>query len=456
MRSFPVPRLTLLRSWRAASAWLVAALLASCGGEPADITEAPTAFLGVVASSVPLASSPRVAASPDGSTTWLAWSEGDNARQSLVAARVNSVGIVDRMTVAPLAPGVIRDLQITMVGTTPVLTWRHFGDASDVTVNAASFRGLDWQMEIAALASAQGVDVKAVTLPSGRVSLAWTRLDGAGNFELVAARRSLDGSWSTPAVIRTGAAGTVLLRSGQSSDGAGGLMAIWSEAPGVGTAPPETLLSSQYDETLGAWGAALTVDSGRHYGDAAISSPADAEWVAAWLTGDAFGNTWLLSTRFAGGIWLSLGFVRVDRGEDAIIREMVLTSRNHHVHVGWTGLAAGADSGSVRSAAFDASAGAWSAPSLIGATPRGFPVGLRLAVEHGGTAAAVWSVSQGDGGPFLNKTDAAGTWQAAVQLDPDSTGVGADVSLFAPTDIATAWYRSVAGGRADVVVRRLR
>ena len=448
--------LMLLPFWRAASAVLVAALLASCGGEPADITEAPTAFLGVVASSVPLASAPRVAASPDGSTTWLAWSEGDNARQSLVAARVNSVGIVDRMTVAPLAPGVIRDLQITMVGTTPVLTWRHFGDASDVTVNAASFRGLDWQMEIAALASAQGVDVKAVTLPSGRVSLAWTRLDGAGNFELVAARRSLDGSWSTPAVIRTGAAGTVLLRSGQSSDGAGGLMAIWSESPGVGTAPPETLLSSQYDETLGAWGAALTVDSGRHYGDAAISSPADAEWVAAWLTGDAFGNTWLLSTRFAGGIWLSLGVVRVDRGEDPIIREMVLTSRNHHVHVGWTGLAAGADSGSVRSAAFDATAGAWSAPSLIGATPRGLPVGLRLAVEHGGTAAAVWSVSQGDGGPFLNHTDAVGTWQAAAQLDPDAVGTGADVSLFAPTDIATAWYRVVAGGRADVVVRRLR
>src|SRR6188508_1815207 len=115
-----------MRSFLAA---LVAAMLVSCGGEPADVTESPTAFLGVAAASVPLASAPRVAASPDGNTTWLAWAEGDNARQALVAARVNSVGIVDRMTVAPLAPGVIRDLQITMVGTTPVLTWRHFGDA---------------------------------------------------------------------------------------------------------------------------------------------------------------------------------------------------------------------------------------------------------------------------------------------------------------------------------------
>ena len=153
-----------------------------------------------------------MAASPDGNTTWLAWAEGDNDQQALVAAQVNSIGIVTRLTVVPRAPGVIRDLQISMIGTTPVLTWRHFSDPNHVTVNAASFRGLGWQTEIAALASAQGAAVNVVTLPSGRMSMAWTRLDGAGNFELVAARRRLDGSWSTPAVIRTGGAGMVLLR----------------------------------------------------------------------------------------------------------------------------------------------------------------------------------------------------------------------------------------------------
>jgi len=440
---------------RSSLAVLVAAMLVSCGGEPADITESPTAFQGVVAASVPLASAPRVEASPDGVTTWLAWAEGDNAQQSLAAARVNSVGVVDRMTVVPVATGVIRDLQITMIGTTPVLTWRHFGAANDVTVNAASFRGLDWQMEIAALASAQGADVKPVTLPSGRVSLAWTRLDGVGNFELVAARRGLDGSWSTPAVIRQGAAGRVVLRSAQSSDGAGGLMAIWSEAPGAGAAPPETLLSSQYDETLGAWGAAVVVDGGQHYDQAAISSPADAQWVAAWLSGGPPASTALLSKRFAAGAW-SAAPTRVDLGQDAVLAEMALTSRNHNVHIGWIGGPVGAVSGSVRGAAFDATAGAWSAPSLIGATAPGVPVGLRLSVEQSGTAAAVWSVAPGNGGPFLNKTDGAGTWQAALQLDPQSAGVGPDVSLFSPSDVVTTWYRPATGGAADVVVRRLR
>ena len=445
-----------LRPWRAAAAVLVAAMLASCGGEPADITESPTAFLGVVSASVPLASAPRVAASPDGLTTWLAWAEGDNNQQALVAARINSVGVVDRMTVAPRASGVIRDLQITLVGTTPLLTWRHFRAPDDVTVNAASFRGLDWQAELAALASGQGVDVDAVTLPTGHVSLAWGRFDGAGRFELVAARRGLDGSWSTPAVIRTGAAGRVLLRSRQSSDGAGGLMAIWSESPGpiLAPPPPETLLSSQYDEALAAWGPALVVDAGQDYGDAAIASPADGQWVAAWLSGGPFGRTALLSKRFAAGGW-SPTTVRVDAGQDPVLREMVLTSRNHHVHVAWTGLLLGV-SGSVRAAAFDATAGAWSAPSLVGSTPRGFPDLLRLRVEREGTAAAVWTVAQGDGGPFLSRTDPAGAWQAAVQLDPETTGLAADVSLFSASDIATTWYRIVAGGAADVVVRRLR
>jgi len=81
---------------------------------------------------------------------------------------------------------------------------------------------------------------------------------------------------------------------------------------------------------------------------------------------------------------------------------------------------------------------------------------LRLSVEQAGTAAAVWSVAQGGGGPFLNKTDAAGAWQAALQLDPQTAGVGPDVSLFSPSDVVTTWYRPAAGGAADVVVRRLR
>ena len=104
----------------------------------------------------------------------------------------------------------MRDLQITLVGVAPILSWRHFGPTGEVTANAASMHFGGWRHEIASLASAHG-DVAAVTLASGIVSMSWTRRDGAGRIELVAARRALDGSWSTPAVVRTVEAGTTLL-----------------------------------------------------------------------------------------------------------------------------------------------------------------------------------------------------------------------------------------------------
>ena len=43
-----------------------------------------------------------------------------------------------------------------------------------------------------------------------------------------------------------------------------------------------------------------------------------------------------------------------------------------------------------------------------------------------------------------------------MQLDPVTAGAGPDVELFSASDIATTWYRVVAGGGADVVVRRIR
>lgn len=443
----------LARSLRAFAAMLAAALVAACGGS--SDSASPTAFFGVVSSSVALGVAARVAASADGST-WLAWTEGDFNQYSLIVARINGVGIVGKSTVTSNVAGALRDLRITMVGTTPVLSWRHYGAADDVTVNAVSLRsGGAWQVELAAAASGQG-DVTAASLPAGLLSLSWARLDAAGRFELVASRRALDGSWSTPTVIRTGAAGMVLLRSGQASDGAGGLMAIWSESPDPSGSPPQTLLSSPYDQTLAAWGAALTVDAGQRYYQPAIASAGAASWVAAWLSGERAETTTLESKRFAAGAWTAAA-VRVDQGQDAFLRELVLAGTNHRVHVAWTGLAASVEPGAVRAAAFDAPAGTWSAPSLVATTPRGYPDGLVLRADGQGAAAAAWNVSQGDGnGPFLSVTDTAGNWQAASQLDPGDGGTGVDLALFSASDIATTWYRLVPGALQDVVVRRLR
>lgn len=433
-----------------AAALSAATLVTGCGGG-GDTPAAPNGFQGVVSASVPLVLSPRVAASADGDT-WLAWVEGDSTRQTLIGARVNSVGVVTTLPVTSNFAGALRDVQITMVGIVPVLTWRQYAATGSVSVAAASFQGFAWFGEFSSPASPQG-DVRALPLPGGELSLEWTRLDGSGTFQLVAARRSANALWAQPALIRTGDAGAVLLRSSQSTDGSGGLMALWSEAPDADPASPQTLLSALYDETSSTWGAPLAVDAGAAYFTPAIGSTDTAGWVAVWLAGDASARTAVVGKRFAAGAWAATSD-RIDQGADASLSELVLAPRNHRVDAGWVGVGAGGGSGNVRVAAFENAASAWKAPSLVGAVAIGLPVGLALRSDGQRRAAAAWSVSQGAGGLQLAVTDAAGTWQAASQVDP--VGVAPDLGFFSATDLVAAWYRPVAGGLADVAVRRTR
>lgn len=440
----------LQRSFHAVAALLAATIVAACGGGD-DTPAAPNGFQGNVSSSVPLVAAPRVAASPDGAT-WLAWVEGDNTHRTLIGARIDSVGVITKLPITSNFDGAVRDVQVTVIGTTPIVTWRQFAANGGVTVAVASFQGFAWFAEFASPASGQG-DVRPLPILAGEVSLQWTRTDASGRFELVASRRSPFGLWSTPKVIRSGGPGAVLLRSGQSSDGSGGLMALWSEEPSGVPGSPETLLSSQYDETAAAWGAPLTVDAGSSYGSPAIGSTGTAAWVAVWLAGNAGVRTAVVGKRFSGGAW-SGATDRIDQGQDASISELVLAPRNFRVQAGWVGVAAGAVSGHVRAASFDVAANAWTAPSLVGATASGVPLGLALRTDGQGTAAAAWSVSQGPGGLQLAVTDAAGTWQGASQVDP--AGVAPDLAFSAATDLVTTWYRPVAGGLDDVAVSRTR
>lgn len=136
--------------------------------------------------------------------------------------------------------------------------------------------------------------------------------------------------------------------------------------------------------------------------------------------------------------------------------ELVVTRTMPRLVVAWTGVASTLASGSVFAAAFDVAAGQWSAPALVGTTPRGFPVALVLRSDGQATVGAVWGVSQGDGGPFINLSDSVGVWQGATPLDPQAIGLAPDLSFFSASDVATTWYRLASGGLDDVVVRRVR
>ncbi len=103
-----------------------ATLVAACGGS-SDVPASPTAFQAVFPA-LPLTFAPRVAASADDST-WAVWGEGDNNAQSLFAARINGVGVVTRSAL-PSNAAAVRDVQITTIGATPVVTWLAYGQAA--------------------------------------------------------------------------------------------------------------------------------------------------------------------------------------------------------------------------------------------------------------------------------------------------------------------------------------
>ena len=429
----------------------LAIVLSGCGGE----SQSDPSFQTVIAS-VPLVIAPRLAASQDGST-WLLWIEGDSNTQSLNAARVDSSGSVSRTTLASQVAGALRGQQVLVDGTTPVVAWREYGNSGIFQAHAAAYINGDWKVELTVGPAVQG-DVQLIPLVSGGASLVWQQIDVSGQTQLASSQRSPSGIWSQPEVIRNGPLGSTVSAPRQASGEGGSVTTLWTEAPTSvdGTLQPQVLWASQYDRANGAWGPPVTVDAGQIYYSLDIASTGNGTWLAIWLSGDPFQRTAARSKRWTNGAW-DVTASRVDTGQDAQLNEVALASKNSLAYLAWIGQAADLSSGSVRAANFDAATGRWSTPSLVGASEVGYPVSLRAQTDGAGTAGAVWSVSQGSGGPFLASTDASGAWSAGSQLDLQSVGNAPDLSFFSAKDVVTTWYRPLASQNlADVVVRRLR
>ena len=431
----------------------LALAIGGCGGDGSGTSPAASTFKVVIAS-VPLVSFPRAAASPDGHS-WAVWPEGDDSNQSVVAAEVDEKGSVSRSTLAPSVAGAQLDEQIVMAGTTPVVVWREYKASGGVKIHAAAYIEGQWNVELTASAALQA-DIRLTRLASGELSLVWVQGDSPGPFQVVAALRGLTGVWSTPVVIRSEPRGTIVWRLNQASDSSGASMAIWTESAQLidSTLPPQTLWSSRYDSASGAWGAPTLADAGQLYYSPGVASIGNGNWLVAWLSGDSTKVSAVVSKRFLAGTW-EVDAGRVDDGQDDHLNELALVAENGHAYIAWTGLSAVLSPGSVRAASFDAIAGHWSPPALIGFAAQGYPISLRLQADGQGTAAATWTISQGPGGPFLASTDSAGAWQAGLQLDPQSGGFSPDLSFFSANDIVATWYQLAPGGLANIVVRRL-
>ncbi len=431
--------------------FLVAAVLGACGGT--SNSPAPPDYLVSIAS-VPQVESQRIVASPDGNA-WLVWTEDDTATESVVAARVDSAGNVARSLVSQAIQGAQRDVQIVMSGASPIVAWREYSSAG-VRVRVSAEMAGHWVGEFEADASNDG-GIHLIVQSRGTVSLVWQRADVAGGAELMASQRTIGGAWASPVVVARAPSGVTMGLPRHTAGLDDAMLVIWTEEPAAvnGVLQPQILWSSRFDPTAGAWDIATTVDDGNgRYYSYAIAPSARSEWVVAWAAGSPIRQSTLLAKRGSGTTWDPTP-TRIDVGDDYTIREVALAAADSAIVVAWTGLSEFISPGSVRSARFDVPGHAWTVPTLIGGAVQGYPVWLRLVGIPGGSALATWNISQGAvGGPLLALLGAAGQWQAPLVIDPDGTGLAADLSPFSAYDVVAAWYRLAPQNRTDIVVRR--
>ena len=443
----------LPRALRATILLLASCAVFACGGSD----DTPADNYRVTIESLPLVMAPRVAAAHDGST-WIAWTESATAGETVFAASVDPSGRLIRSRVSVPVDSVVRDVQIVMAGSTPVAAWRdHASNGS--AVHFASHVSGTWGTDLVTRAPIAG-DLQMIPLKDGRASAVWQQTSVTGESELMSAQKSARGEWSVPALVAVAPAGTVMGAPRHAASADGSLSVLWTEAPVQSGAPvaPQTLMSARHGATTGYWEAAQAVDGGDslHAAYDIVSAGPDG-WLAVWFEGSPSGYPALQSKRLTAGAWDTTP-TRVDTGEDHTLRELAwVPTGSSSITLIWTGLSDAIAPSSIRSARFDVSQGAWSAPALIARYDSGYPVLPRLASGGNGSAAAVWNVSQGSiDSPVLASTAAADPWRSPSLLDRDRSGLAADLALFSADDLVTTWYRIGPQGRSDIVVDRRR
>lgn len=400
---------------------------------------------------------PRVAAASDGSA-WLAWTEGSSGSEALIAARVDASGRLSRSQVSPPVEGAVRDVQIMITGSTPIIAWREYAP-DGIRVRVATHPAQTWENEFADDAWING-GVQLILLKDGSSSLVWQRAAATmGPSELVSSLRSPRGQWSAPVVVATAPAGVLMGAPRHAALDDGSLRVAWSEELFASNrdAGPQSLMTSRYDAATKTWEAALPADAvnGPLYGPYDIAAAGQTEWMLAWATGSpGGGHPSLLSKRSTGTGW-EASPTRVDTGEDDNIRELTLLAADSSTLLAWTGTDQLISPSSLRAATFNIDRQAWSLPALIAGYGKGYPDLPRVAGTRAGAAVAVWNVPNGEvGGPLLASTGPAGAWRTPSLLDAPKLGLAPDISLFSADDFVATWYRYADQGRIDIVIRR--
>ena len=342
---------------RQLAGWVSAAILVACSN-----SSEPLAPL-VVASDVALQSPARIETSSDESA-WLVWTEVSASGDSTAsAARVDASDRVTRWTLSAPPSNQAFEAQIVIVGDRPLVAWVE-DNGNDRQHRVASWNGLTWMSEQPPPVNGFLFDLSRLSAgPAGEAYLSWSEMSDTGGSRLLAAQRTVDGTWSSATTLASSASPySQSPRIAVDSDGRA--MAVWLQR--LTPANSDALFAlraARFDQIAGTWNDAVELDAGAWAPD--IARCGAGEWVALWIRSDGFGaRQSLWARRFSAGVWQAS--VRIDTAPDEDPGPIAVDSAPRSIRAAWiantveTFIRRG-----VRMASFDCGAGQWSPPVLV-------------------------------------------------------------------------------------------
>ncbi|MFN8109212.1 MAG: choice-of-anchor C family protein [Thermoleophilia bacterium] len=321
------------------------------------------------------AMTPGLAVAPDG-TAVATWSRSDGTQTRFQAAVRSAAGVWGAPTILSAAgsSGLNGVVAIDGAGNA-VAAWEQNG------IQSARYAGGSWsapQSVGPSGASQAAVDMNA----TGDTALVWRRSDGT-NMRIEGATRSGAGAWSAVSVLS--AAGQDASMPDVAVAPSGDMTAAWSRSDGA-----NTIVQTTERPSGGAWGAGTSRSaSGQDAAGVRLAAHADGALVATWSRYDGTAYRVQVLERASGGAWGAVTTLS-DPGQNAFA-PVVATSANGDAIVTWYRW----DGSRYRvQSTVETQGGSWDAITTMsdtGATA----YQSQVAMAPDGTAVAVWFYNAG-------------------------------------------------------------
>ncbi|MGW7262323.1 FG-GAP-like repeat-containing protein [Streptomyces sp. NPDC054842] len=286
-----------------------------------------------------------------------------------------------------------------------------------------------------------GIDLAEA--PDGSITAVWGSRAGTGNrWEVSAATRSTEGTWSTPVQVSTatedGADSALGPSVAVTSDGTA--VVVYKQWDG----PSASLRTVSRAAGADRWSApASATPSYQSVGEPEATAAADGSLIVAWQgTDESEKSSLLTTTRSADGTWSApdavTGTANLAGSPEPLI------APDGDVTLVWVDYTS---TFSTRTATREADTGIWSAPKTLSTSY--VSEAWDADISDDGTVRALWPQSGGGGRVMMESVRADGTWTTAAQVPGTTNAYVLGLISSGPDGSATAVWSGAKSGSAN-------